>query len=73
MRVKVIFKSGKEVEYKETAVMDDYEAGWAILADGHTTGNRTHLQGYERSHYGFKESSHIAIGWCDIERIEVFP
>ena len=73
MKVKVVYKSGSELEYNEVAVMDDYEAGWAILADGHTTGNRTDEKGYARNHYGFKEYSHIAIRWCDIERIEVMP
>ena len=73
MTVKVILKSGKAVEFKEDAIFDDKEAGWAVLSYGKLSGNRTNLKGYEANHYRYQDSDHIAYSWSDIERIEVTP
>lgn len=69
--VTIHLKGGVKQTYLETAVMDDVDARWCVLASGVTTGNRTNLQGRERNHYGFAEDSHIAYDWRDVDRIEI--
>lgn len=71
MNVKVIFKDGRMFEYKETAIFDDSEPGWAVLSYGRLVGNRTNLQGQLQSHYAFDESDHIVFSWNDVEKLEV--
>lgn len=73
MNVRVILKDGRAFDFKEDAILDDKEAGWAVLAYGKVYGNRTNLQGYGNQHYGFEESDHIVYSWRDIEKIEVTP
>ena len=74
MIVRTIMKSGKVFEYRENAVLDDKEAGWAVLLWGKITGGRlTGGWGSGVSKYGIEELSHIAINWNDIERIELLP
>lgn len=63
MTVTIHLKGGVKQTYLETAVLDDVDARWCILASGVTTGNRRNLQGRERNHYGFAEDSHIAYDW----------
>ena len=72
MKVKIVYRNGKTLEYNETAVFDDEEAGWAILMWGKVSGGRlAGGWGSGVSKYRLDESSSIAVEWNDIDHIEV--
>lgn len=70
MKVKVVLKEPaqngmKEFEFLESAILDDKEAGWAVLSFGSL--GLTPV----RFSYLFKDSKHIVYNWDDIDRIEI--
>lgn len=73
MTVKVILKEPapngmKEFVYRESAVLDDSGAGYAVLSAGKVIGGRA-----ESHLYLFKDDTHIVYAWHDIERLEITP
>lgn len=73
MRVKIILKKPapngmKEFIYREQAVLDDKEAGYAVFSGGYVTGGIK-----SQENYAYKEMSHIVYSWDDIERLEIMP
>lgn len=73
MTVKVILKQSapngmKEFAFGEQAILDNREAGRVVLACGVVSGGWV-----GQDAYSFKDGSHIAYDWNDIERLEITP
>ena len=66
MTVTVHLKDGRAFEYKEHAVLDDWDACRLVLSYGKIEGGRV---GNSRYHY--EDVDHICYSWNDVEKVEV--
>lgn len=71
MIVTVYLNDGRSFTFFETAVFNDAEAGWLILSQGNVLGNRTNLRYPDSEKYTYKDETHIAYRWSDIDHVGI--